>query len=455
MAASTYLSGNFAPVAEESTVVDLEVVGTIPPELEGRYIRTGPNPLAVPSDKYHWFVGDGMVHGVALSHGRAHWYRNRWVRSPEASAVFGEPPIPIAQGGLFRGNGNTNVLAFGGRILAFEEMSCPYVLDRELRTLEQTEFSGSLPVGTFAHPKIDQATGDMHILGYAWTDSLLRYNVIDRLGVIVHQSMIEMGASVMVHDMGMTERYILAMDLPVIFDIDLVSKGNALPYRWDDSYNARVGLIPRADAHDGVRSDVIWIDVDPCYVFHPVNAYDDGDLVVFDVVRYATMFKHDPDGPNDGPSRLERWVFNPASRSCVVTVLDDTSQEFPRINERLTAQPYRFAWAPMATIDVLGTSDASKSNALFKHDLIAGTRTELALGAGRVAGEVVFIPAADGASEDAGGRMGYVADLSAGAAELLIVDAQTMAEEARVKIPRRIPAGFHGNWVPESALGGI
>lgn len=452
MATNTYLSGNFAPVTEESTVVDLEMVGTIPPELDGRFIRTGPNPFESGEGEYHWFVGDGMVHGVELGGGRAQWYRNRWVRSPEASAFLGEPPVPTAAGGLFRGNGNTNVLAHGGRILAFEEMSCPYVLDRELRTLGQTEFGGSLPVGTFAHPKIDQTTGEMHILGYAWTDSLLRYNVIDRHGSILHQSTIEMGGSVMVHDMGMTERFILAMDLPVVFDLELAATGKRLPYRWDGSYNARVGLVPRAGtgADDG---QVIWIEVDPCYVFHPVNAYDDDGLVVFDVVRYPTMFKHDVDGPNDGPSRLERWILDPVRRSCAVTVLDDTSQEFPRIDERRTAKPHRYAWVPMATIDVLGTSDAARSNALLKHDLVAGTRTELPLGAGRVAGEVVFVPGAGGAAEDEGWLMGYVADLAEGSSELLIVDARSMTEQARIRIPRRIPAGFHGNWIPESALG--
>lgn len=451
MATNTYLSGNFAPVTDETTVVDLEVVGSIPPELDGRYIRTGPNPFVTDGDNYHWFVGDGMVHGVALGAGRAHWYRNRWVRSPEASAFLGEPPVPTAAGGLFRGNGNTNVLAHGGRILAFEEMSCPYELDRDLGTVGQTEFGGSLPVGTFAHPKIDRITGDMHILGYAWTDSLLRYNVIDRSGAILRQSTIEMGGSVMVHDMGMTDRYVVVMDLPVVFDIELAATGRRLPYRWDDSYNARIGLVPRAASSSGVE-DIVWIEIDPCFVFHPVNAYDDAERVVFDVVRYPTMFKHDVEGPNDGPSRLERWILDPTDRTCDVTVLDETSQEFPRIDERRTARAHRYAWAPMATIDVLGSADATRSNAILKHDLQRGTRTELALGAGRVAGEVVFVPAGDDAGEDEGWLMGYVADLAEGASELLVIDAGSMTEQARIRIPRRIPAGFHGNWVADSAL---
>lgn len=450
MAMNTYLTGNFAPVGEEATVVDLEVVGTIPSELEGRYIRTGPNPFQPDVDNHHWFIGDGMVHGVELGEGRAHWYRNRWVRSPEASTFLGETPVPVAAGGLFRGNGNTNVLAHGGRILAFEEMSCPYELDRELDTIGQTEFGGSLPVGTFAHPKFDGDTGAMHILGYAWTDSLLRYNVIDRMGALVHQSTIEMGGSVMVHDMAMTEHHIVVMDLPVVFDLELAATGHRLPYRWDDDYCARVGLVPRADT--GSSGDPIWIEVDLCYVFHPVNAYEEGDRVVFDVVRYPTMFKRDVDGPNDGPSRMERWILDPQRRTCDVTVLDETSQEFPRIDERRTGRAHRYAWAPKATIDLLGSADANLTNALLKHDLVAGTRSELALGQGRVAGEFVFVPSGDSGGEDEGWLMGYVSDLSRGTSELLVIDARSMIEQARILIPRRIPAGFHGNWIPDSDL---
>ena len=183
-----------------------------------------------------------------------------------------------------------------------------------------------------------------------------------------------------------------------------------------------------------------------------MNAYDDGDNVVFDVIRYNSMFKFDSDGPGDGPSRLERWVLSPSTRSCAVTVIDETSQEFPRINEQLTATRHRFAWSPQATIDLLGTSDQLRGNAILKHDMQLGTRSDLSLGAGRIAGEFVFVPAADASSEDDGWLLGYVADLSTQSSELLIVDAQSMREQARVKIPRRIPAGFHGNWVADSAL---
>ena len=446
-----WLEGNFAPVMDEVELVGLEVEGAIPPSLTGRYLRTGPNPFAADPDNHHWFVGNGMVHGVELRDGAANWYRNRWVRGPAASEFLGEVPVPRCDGGLFPGDGNTNVLAHGGRILALEELSCPYELDRDLRTIGQYDFGGPLPVGTNAHPKIDPATGEMHLMGYSFADDLLRYMVIDRDGVLQSTREIRMGASVMVHDTALTATRVLALDLPVVFDLELAARGVRLPYRWDADHRARVGLVPRGGAILGPGDDVVWIDVDPCYVFHPLNAYDEGDAVVVDVVRHPSMFAEVQDGPMDGAPWMERWVLDPV-RGCSTTVLDERAQEFPRIDERFTGTRHRIGWAAGASIAALGSTDASVEGSVLRYDMDAGTVAATGLGRGRVGGEFVFVPGSDDAAEGEGWLLGYVNDLSTATAELLVLDATSMATEARVRIPRRIPAGFHGNWVPDRAL---
>src|ERR1700749_2947799 len=90
--ANPYLRGFRQPVRPEVTAPDLHVTGHIPEYLDGRYLRNGPNPAAeVDPATYHWFTGDGMVHGVALRDGKACWYRNRWVRSSAVCSVLGEP----------------------------------------------------------------------------------------------------------------------------------------------------------------------------------------------------------------------------------------------------------------------------------------------------------------------------------------------------------------------------
>ena len=120
--ANPYLEGNFAPVSEETTAADLRVTGRLPEALCGRYLRNGPNPVTAPEpDSYHWFTGDGMVHGIRLREGRAEWYRNRWVRSAAVAGALGEEARP---GGVHAGmdfGPNTNVIGHDGRTFALVE----------------------------------------------------------------------------------------------------------------------------------------------------------------------------------------------------------------------------------------------------------------------------------------------------------------------------------------------
>src|SRR5271169_845686 len=126
--ANPYLVGNYAPVGVEETVTDLRVTGMLPETLNGRYLRNGPNPIGSPGPAtYHWFAGEGMVHGIRLDGGRARWYRNRWVRSAEVAAALGEAPNPgpVVEGMDFAAN--TNVIAHAGRIYAIVEAGArPY-----------------------------------------------------------------------------------------------------------------------------------------------------------------------------------------------------------------------------------------------------------------------------------------------------------------------------------------
>ncbi len=258
-ATSTFVRGNFAPVGTELTVTDLEVTGSIPPELSGRYVRTGPNPLPPYPPNYHWFQGDGMVHGVRLEGGRARWYRNRWVRSPAVSEALQEAPIPRDIGGWYDGSGNTNVVHHAGRLLAITEGSLPYELSPELESVRATNFGGPLPGGFNAHPKFDPVTGEMHVVSYGFTPPFLNYHVLTSDGRIVHSAAIDLGGPVMVHDLGFTATRLVLFDLPVVFSLEQAMAGAAIPFTWDPEYRARVGVMPRW----GTNADVRWGDVDP------------------------------------------------------------------------------------------------------------------------------------------------------------------------------------------------
>ena len=242
--ATRYLSGNFAPVDQELTATDLEVTGSIPESLRGTYARIGPNPLAAPDPAtHHWFVGDGMVHGVSLRDGRAEWYRNRWIRTDEVAQALGEAPVGGPDQPLFD-TANTNVTKFGTTTYAMTEMAVPYELDDELATVGRVDFGG-LPNGFTAHPKVDVATGEWHAIGYSIVEPYLRYYVISPSGQVTVDEPIEIGGPASIHDVAISETYVVLFDLPVVLNMDAAAAGLAFPYRWDDSYQARVGLLPK------------------------------------------------------------------------------------------------------------------------------------------------------------------------------------------------------------------
>jgi carotenoid cleavage oxygenase len=452
---SVYLQGNFAPVAEEVTVADLEVTGAVPAALAGRYLRTGPNPFTSDVPEYHWFMGDGMVHGVDLHDGRARSYRNRWVRSPEASARFGESSVPRAEGGWHGGSGNTNVFHHAGAIWAITEGSLPYELTPGLDTVRTHNFGGVMPYGMNAHPKFDPATNELHVVSYGFEPPYLRYHVVDATGQLQRSEEIDLGGPVMVHDMAMTETSIVIFDLPVVFDWDLVAAGRPLPFRWNPDYRARVGIMPRS----GTGADTAWVDVEPGYVYHPLNAYDDGGNVVIDLPVHPRAFANDALDPAEGEPSLQRWTIDASAGKVATETIDERGQEFPRADERLAGRRHRYGYAlSSASIEDLGGLagvDAPGSQ-LYKHDLVAGTTHTHAFPAGQTASEFVFVPAGPSAGEDEGWLLGYVYDAPRGASDLVILDAHDFGSEpvARVHLPVRVPQGFHGNWIPDRAVTG-
>ncbi|HZQ27502.1 MAG TPA: carotenoid oxygenase family protein [Acidimicrobiales bacterium] len=439
-----YLQGNFAPVADEVTATDLPVTGRLPVELNGLLLRNGPNPITVENPAtYHWFSGDGMVHGIELQDGRALSYRNRWVRTDGAAARLGEP-TPDGPTDVFpmgSSVANTNVMAHAGRIFALVEVALPTELRTDLTTVGRYDFDGRLRSPMTAHPKIDAATGEMLFFGYdIFGPPWLRFHVVSADGELVRSEEIEIRGPAMVHDFAVTESHVVFFDLPVVFDMDLAAQG-FFPFSWQpETYGARVGVMPRS----GGGADVRWFDVEPCYVFHPLNAYDDGDRVVVDVVRHATMFAGDRNGPSGGAPTLDRWMIDLAGGKVLEERLSDHEQEFPRIDDRLTGRRHRYGYGTY-----FGTDDSGlRLGGLLKHDLVVGTTEVHDFGAGRQAGEGVFVPG--GAGEDEGWVLSVVYDPATDGSELAVLDATDFRAPpvASIRLPQRVPFGFHGNWVP-------
>ncbi len=445
MSTNRYLEGILAPVAHEQTLTDLTVHGTLPTFLDGRYVRNGPNPFGdVDPATYHWFTGVGMVHGLRLRDGKAEWYRNRWVRNAEVAGRLGEQPRLGPVHGGFDFAPNTNVIGHAGRTFALVEAgSNPYELTDELDTIGPCDFDGTLGGGFSAHPHRDPVTGELHTVSYffGWGNQV-RYSVVDVDGRVRRLVDVPTTGPIMLHDCAITESSVIIFDLGVIFDMDLAVGGAALPYRWEDSYPARVGVLPR----DGEADDVQWFAIDPCYVFHTLNAFDDGDDVVIDLARHAKMFASDPLGPNEGVPVLERWRLHRSTGSVSTTVIADGGHEFPRVDERFAGREHRFGYTVMSSVDATG--DSTFGDGIARHDFVSDQMVTRDFGAGAVVGEFVFVPAGNDAAEDDGVLMGFVHEPDGEHSHLAVLDSSTLESVAQVDLPVRIPYGFHGNWIP-------
>ena len=444
-----YLHGNFAPVLEErSDDHELPVTGVIPPDLNGRLLRNGPNPSVVPVDEadYHWFSGDGMIHAISLAEGRAAGYRNRWVRTRALAAKLETAP-PKGPSEPLDGPANTHVIRHAGTTLALVESGFPHALSPDLSRARVHDFDGSLASPMTAHPKVDPDTGELVFFGSdVFGPPFLRYHVVDAGGVLVRTEEIDIPRATMIHDFGLTSTRAVFLDLPVVFDLGLAAEGRSLPYRWMPDAGARVGVMPRS----GGNADVHWIGIDPVYVFHVLNAYDDGNSVVMDVIRYDQAFDTAPGEviSSDLPS-LARWTIDLGTSRVMEQRLDDTAVEFPRIDDAVAGLPHRYGYCTRLGDRV----DDPTAHGLVKYDLQRDESIRYEPGEHRAPGEPVFVRAADGRGEDEGWVLSVVYDATRDASDLVILDATSFAGPpvATVHLPVRVPFGFHGSWVPADA----
>jgi carotenoid cleavage dioxygenase len=430
-----HLRGNYAPVGREVTAFDLPVRGAIPRELSGLYLRNGPNPKSGSSP--HWFLGDGMVHGVRLENGRAAWYRNRWVRT----RPLADPELSFVQedGSVDRtiGVANTNVIGHAGRIYALVENGFPHELSPELDTLGVRDFDGKLTSAFTAHPKLCPKTGELHFFGYGFFPPFLVYHVLDAAGNLVRSHEIPVPGPTMMHDFAITERHVLFMDLPVVFDIEIALARSGMPYHWSDDYGARIGVMPRS----GGPADLRWYEIEPCYVFHPWNAFEAADgRIVLDVARYPELWRQ---GASEfDTASAHRFTLDPKSGNAKEERLDERPIEFPRIDDRLGGSRHRYGYTVAA---VGGANEGFRG--LLKYDFEKGGSVEHDFGPGCATGEAVFVPA--GRGEDEGYLLSFVYDEASDSSKLVILDAQAFAKPplAEVPLPQRVPFGFHGNWI--------
>ncbi len=465
-----FLRGVFGPIGREITADSLEVIGEIPDDLFGVYLRNGPNPIFQPRGRYHWFDGDGMIHAIQFQNGRAS-YRNRWIRTDgfrieqqAGHAVWPglmdrpDPSAPKGAGsdGWLKDTANTDVVFHNGYALAlWYQCGLPYKVDaRTLETLGVETFRGGLKRTVSAHAKVDPVTGELLFFDYSTAAPFMTYNVVSAAGELTHHAPIEIPGPRLPHDMAFTERYSVLMDLPLFWDPELLRRG-VHKVTYYPEMPSRFGILPRYGSNREVR----WFEASPCYIYHVVNSWEEkdasgADVIVMDACR---VIQPEP-GAKRGEGELARmraflrleaqmyrWRFNLGTGEVKEEQLDDARTEWPTINRGRMGRHSRYAYNSMVP----------HFEGIVKYDLERNSTEKYLFGPGRTANECPFAPRVGARDEDDGYVVAFVSDVNAkDAGEVVILDAKNIAKDpiARVKIPQRVPVGFHTIWVPGDQL---
>lgn len=461
---SPYLKGNFSPVQAEITADDLPVIGELPPNLSGMFVRNGPNPQFPTLGRYNWTDGDGMLHGIQISNGKAA-YRNRYVQArgfkmeqKAGRAIWTglmEPPQLNNPAnnlfGPFKNTANTALVWHAGHLLALWEGGEPYEIELpDLETIGPYTYDGQLASPFTAHPKVDATTGEMMFFGYSLLQPpYLRYSVVSAQGKILKTVPIDLPIGVMMHDFAITENYTLFMDLPLTFRIERLRRREPA-YMFEPDSPSRFGILPR----HGDSSSIRWFEVPTCYVLHTLNTYEVGEEVVLVACRAndAKVLNIPAktnlnDSQEDRPS-LHRWRFNLRTGTVQEEAIDDVASEFPSLNQQWIGQQNRYGYAARM---VPGQIPLFTFDGLLKYDFTSGYSQSHEFGLGRYGGEAVFVPRADGVQEDDGWLLTFIYDTAKKTSELIVVNAQDLTDEpvARIRLPQRVPYGFHGTWISE------
>ncbi len=451
---NTYLNGNFAPVQAEITADSLEVIGQLPADLSGMFVRNGPNPQWSPIGQYHWFDGDGMLHGVRISNGKA-TYRNRYVQTKgyqiekqAGKAVWSgllEPPQMDNPHGSSKNTANTALVWHAGQLLATWEGGAPHAIKvPELETIGEYTYGGKLTSAFTAHPKVDPVTSEMMLFGYSvFSPPYLQYSVVSPTGELLRTVPIDLPIGVMMHDFAITEDYTIFMDLPLTFSKERMQRGEPV-MMFERNCPSRFGIVKRHGDNQNIR----WFEAPACYIFHTFNAYQEGMEVILIACRmsFTNVLAQDSQREKEGDiPRLHRWRFNLSTGKVSEEMLDDVPAEFPRVNERFLGRKTRYGYAAKMT-----KSSVPLMDGLIKYDFSSGKSQTHQFGAGCYGGEAVFVPRPGATDEDDGWLMTFVYDAGKETSELVIVNAQDLSNTpvARVLIPQRVPFGFHGTWIP-------
>ena len=465
------LQGGFAPIHREIVADRLPVIGQIPADLNGLYVRNGPVPQHVRPGKYHWYDGDGMLHGVRFDRGQA-TYRNRWVLTDGllGDRAVGENRWPgikqkMPEGVLpddaMKNTSNTDVKFHNGQLLSmWYRGGAVYRVDPDnLDTLGKLDHDPRLAgLQISAHSRVDERTGEYMFFAYGNRHPYMHYGVLGADGALKTLIPVELPGPRLPHDMAITEHYSILHDFPLVNNPEALAAGR---YSLDfhPEWRTRFAVVPRHGTADQIR----WFDAEPRYMLHVVNAWEETNARgETEVVMLGTPY-HMPkqyDGSLDVKRllftigtqgtdyELYQWRFNLATGQTREGVVDDIlNTEFPMINGWYQGHKNRHSYHVL--MGRTRTVEQPRFAGIAKYDLERGSAVAFHPGDGYWFSEAPFAPADGGQAEDDGYVVGFVWNEHEARSEVWVTDARHLADGpvARIILPQRVPHGFHGTWV--------
>ena len=464
-----YLNGAWTPNYDEYDATDMPVIGKIPDDIDGVYIRNTENPVHQAIGRYHPFDGDGMIHAISFKDGKAE-YRNRFVRTKGFAAEqeaghalwagLLEHPSRSTRPGWgaqenLKDSSSTDVIVHAGQVLStFYQCGEGYRLDPY--TLDQYGTEGWVPLdGVSAHTSLDENTGELLFFNYSKHAPFMHYGVVGPDNRLKHYTPISLPGPRLPHDMAFTENYSILNDFPLFWDPELL-KQNIHAGRFYRDLPSRFAIIPRY----GNSNDVMWFEADPTYVLHYLNAYEQGDEIILDgyFQENAVPDKyHHPDLPAPEPgyermmafldlsllkSHLHRWRFNLKTGKTTEQRLGEELLEFGTINQRYAGKQNRYAYSSVPARGFFLLSG------LAKHDMNTGQIESMMFADNEYCSEPAFVPRTGARDEDDGYLVTFTMDLENDKSECVLFDARSLCSEpvCRIQLPHRICSGTHATW---------
>ncbi|MGK7880979.1 MAG: carotenoid oxygenase family protein [Crocosphaera sp.] len=444
---NVFLQGINAPVFEEVEITNLKISGNIPEELQGMYVRNGPNPMFNPSSYNYPLEGDGMLHSIYLNQGKVS-YKNRWIQtSGLAYEMFEGKELKELK---FKNYANTNIVGYGNQLLALYEIGLPYAINNNLETIGEWNFNGQLEQSMTAHPKLDPKTGELHFYRYSFFNTpYLHYYIADKNGNIIRETPINVTKPVMFHDMAITENYAIFFDCPLVFNLQQ-AKSNNNPFIWEPEEGTTIILVDRHDA----KKQPIYLKTDAFWVWHFMNGFEKNNKIFIDFVYYPEInLESHWQAILENKSNLQRMTIDLKNQQISSEKLDDHYVDFPTINNEKIGQSYGFGYAPYIDTELLSKRKVPNYfPSLIQYDLVNKTNKIHQFKPGCYGGEAAFIPSTKGQSELDGYVVTFVYNENTNTSDFVIIDPRNFESEpiATVHLPVRVPSGFHGNWIANS-----